>query len=89
MTQTVVLELTQRALWVLLQLAMPALLLSLIVGLAISIFQAVTQINEMTLTFIPKIVTVFGALAFFGPWMLNLTLDYMTQLLVNLPNFAK
>lgn len=89
MTQTVVLELTQRALWVLLQLSMPALVLSLLVGLAISIFQAVTQINEMTLTFIPKIVTVFAALAFFGPWMLNLILDYMTQLLVNLPTFAK
>ncbi|MEB3222939.1 MAG: flagellar biosynthesis protein FliQ [Candidatus Sericytochromatia bacterium] len=89
MTQTVVLELTQRALWLLLQLSMPALLLSLVVGLAVSIFQAVTQINEMTLTFIPKIVTVFGALAFFGPWMLSITLDYMTQLLVNLPQFAK
>ncbi|MEB3328552.1 MAG: flagellar biosynthesis protein FliQ [Candidatus Sericytochromatia bacterium] len=89
MTQTVVLELTQKALWLLLQLSMPALLLSLIVGLAVSIFQAVTQINEMTLTFIPKIVTVFGALAFFGPWMLSITLDYMTQLMVNLPQFAK
>lgn len=89
MTQTVVVELSQRALFVLLQLAMPALVLSLLVGLAISIFQAVTQINEMTLTFIPKIVTVFGALAFFGPWMLNLILDYMTQLMVNLPAFAK
>jgi flagellar biosynthetic protein FliQ len=88
-TQTVVLELTQKALWLLLQLSMPALLLSLIVGLAVSIFQAVTQINEMTLTFIPKIVTVFGALAFFGPWMLSITLDYMTQLMVNLPQFAK
>ncbi len=89
MTQTVVLELTQKALWLLLQLAMPTLVLSLIVGLAISVFQAVTQINEMTLTFIPKIVTVFAALAFFGPWMLNITVDYMTQLLVDLPNFAR
>lgn len=89
MTQTVVLEITQKALWLLLQLAMPTLLLSLIVGLAISVFQAVTQINEMTLTFIPKIVTVFAALAFFGPWMLNITVDYMTQLLVDLPNFAR
>lgn len=89
MTQTVVLELTQRALWLLLQLAAPTLMLSLVVGLMISIFQAVTQINEMTLTFIPKIVTVFGALAFFGPWMLNTTLDYMTQLLIELPKFAR
>lgn len=89
MTQTVVLELTQKGLWLLLQLAMPTLVLSLLVGLAISVFQAVTQINEMTLTFIPKIVTVFAALAFFGPWMLNITVDYMTQLLVDLPNFAR
>ena len=89
MTQTVVLELTQKGLWLLLQLAAPTLILSLVVGLAISVFQAVTQINEMTLTFIPKIVTVFAALAFFGPWMLNITVDYMTQLLVDLPNFAR
>ena len=88
MTQTVVLELTQKGLWLLLQLAMPTLVLSLVVGLAISVFQAVTQINEMTLTFIPKIVTVFGALAFFGPWMLNITVDYMTQIMVDLPKFA-
>ena len=89
MTQTVVLELTQKGLWLLLQLAAPTLVLSLVVGLAISVFQAVTQINEMTLTFIPKIVTVFAALAFFGPWMLNITVDYMTQILVDLPNFAR
>lgn len=89
MSQTVVLEITQRGLWLLLQLTMPTLILSLIVGLAVSVFQAVTQINEMTLTFIPKIVTVFAALAFFGPWMMSITLDYMNQLLVNLPQFAK
>jgi flagellar biosynthetic protein FliQ len=89
MSQTIVLELTQKGLWLLLQLAAPTLILSLIVGLAISIFQAVTQINEMTLTFIPKIVTVFGALAFFGPWMLTISVDYMTQIMVDLPNFAR
>jgi flagellar biosynthetic protein FliQ len=89
MSQTIVLELTQKGLWLLLQLAAPTLVLSLVVGLAISVFQAVTQINEMTLTFIPKIVTVFAALAFFGPWMLNITVDYMTQLLVDLPNYAR
>jgi flagellar biosynthetic protein FliQ len=88
MSQTIVLELTQKGLWLLLQLAMPTLVLSLVVGLAISVFQAVTQINEMTLTFIPKIVTVFGALAFFGPWMLTITVDYMTQIMVDLPKFA-
>lgn len=89
MSQTVVLEITQKGLWLLLQLAAPTLILSLFVGLAISVFQAVTQINEMTLTFIPKIVTVFGALAFFGPWMLNITVDYMTQIMIDLPKFAR
>lgn len=89
MTLPVFMELMQRGIWLLLQLAAPTLLLSLIVGLAISVFQAVTQINEMTLTFIPKIVTVFVALVFFGPWMVTVTLDFMTQLLINLPTYAR
>ena len=89
MTISIFMELMQRALWLLLQLSAPALLLSLLVGLLISVFQAVTQINEMTLTFIPKIVTVFVALIFFGPWMVTMTLDFMTQLMVNLPQYAR
>ncbi len=89
MTQTLVLELSQRSLWLLFELSMPTLIISLVVGLLISIFQAVTQINEMTLTFIPKIVTVFLSLAFLGPWMLNTTLDFMQAIFVNLPEYAK
>lgn len=89
MTQTVVLDLFQRGLWLLLQLSLPTLVIALVVGLMISVFQAVTQINEMTLTFIPKIVAVFAALAFFGPWMMNVTVDFMFQLLVHLPDYAK
>lgn len=89
MSQTVVLDLTQRALWLMLQLCAPTLLLSLVVGLAISVFQAVTQINEMTLTFIPKMIAVFATLAFFGPWMMNISLDFMQHLLLNLPEYAK
>lgn len=89
MTISIFMELMQRAIWLLLQLAAPTLLLSLLVGLLISVFQAVTQINEMTLTFIPKIVTVFVALVFFGPWMVTVTLDFMTQLMINLPQYAR
>ena len=89
MTISIFMELMQRGLWLLLQLAGPTLLISLVVGLAISVFQAVTQINEMTLTFIPKIVAVFVALLFFGPWMVGSTLDFMTQLLINLPQYAR
>lgn len=89
MTQTVVLDLAQKGLWLLFQLSLPTLLLSLVVGLLISVFQAVTQINEMTLTFVPKIITVFVALVFFGPWMMTVTVDFVQTLLIHLPEYAR
>ncbi|HEY9723910.1 MAG TPA: flagellar biosynthesis protein FliQ [Oscillatoriaceae cyanobacterium] len=88
MTESVVITLAQRSLWLLLELSMPTLILSLVVGLLVSIFQAVTQINEMTLTFIPKLVTVFVALIFFGPWMINITMDFVQQIFLHLPDYA-
>lgn len=89
MTQTIVLDLAQKGLWLLFQLSLPTLLLSLVVGLLISVFQAVTQINEMTLTFVPKIITVFVALVFFGPWMMTVTVDFVQTLLIHLPEYAR
>lgn len=89
MTMSTFIELMQHGMWLLLQLSAPVLLLSLLVGLAVSVFQAVTQINEATLSFIPKAVTVFAALVFFGPWMVTVTLDFMQQLMMNLPNYAR
>lgn len=89
MTQTIVLDLAQKGLWLLFQLSLPTLLLSLVVGLLISVFQAVTQINEMTLTFVPKIITVFLALVFFGPWMMTVTVDFVQTLLIHLPEYAR
>ena len=65
--------------------AAPLLLVALVTGLIISILQAATQINEMTLSFIPKIIAVFVAIIVAGPWMLNLMLDYMRNLFTNLP----
>ena len=65
--------------------AAPLLLVALVTGLIISILQAATQINEMTLSFIPKIIAVFVAIIVAGPWMLNLLLDYMRNLFTNLP----
>ncbi len=65
--------------------AAPLLLVALVTGLIISILQAATQINEMTLSFIPKIIAVFVAIIVAGPWMLNLLLDYMRNLFYNLP----
>lgn len=89
MNQAVVLDLSQRAMWLFLQLSLPTLAVSLVVGLAISIFQAVTQINEMTLTFVPKMLTVFAALVIFGPWMLHLTMDFIQHLFLHLPDYAR
>ena len=69
-------------------LSAPMLGFGLIVGLLVSIFQAVTQINEMTLTFIPKILAVAAALAIFLPWIVNTLVDFTVNLLNQLPNYA-
>ena len=69
-------------------LSAPMLGFGLIVGLLVSIFQAVTQINEMTLTFIPKILAVAAALAIFLPWIVNTLVDFTVNLLNQLPNVA-
>ena len=69
----------QRALLMALLLAGPMLIFGLVAGVAVSIFQAVTQIQEMTLTFIPKILAVVAALFLFMPWMLNQMIRYTTE----------
>jgi len=77
-----------QAMKVSLLLAAPLLLVALIAGLIISLFQAATQINEMTLSFIPKILAVFATLVIAGPWMLNTILDYMRQLFSSIPQLV-
>jgi flagellar biosynthetic protein FliQ len=67
----------------------PILGLGLIVGLVVSIFQAATQIQEMTLTFVPKIIAVGAALVVFGPWMLKSMVVFTTKLLAGLPNLVR
>jgi len=69
-------------------LAAPMLLVALVTGLIISLFQAATQINEATLSFIPKLLAVFATAVIAGPWMLNLTLDYMRNLFSSIPQLA-
>ena len=88
MNETVFFELAQRALALMALIAAPILGTSLLVGLSISIFQAVTQINEATLTFIPKIVATGLVLFLLGPWMVGTVLDFMRALLIDLPRFA-
>ncbi|KML67830.1 flagellar biosynthesis protein FliQ [Pectobacterium peruviense] len=86
MTPESVMALGYEAMKVALALAAPPLMAALVSGLVISLLQAATQINEMTLSFIPKILTVFFTLVIAGPWMLNLMLDYMRTLFGQLPN---
>jgi flagellar biosynthetic protein FliQ len=70
-------------------LAGPVLLFALIAGIAVSIFQAVTHINEMTLTFIPKIGATVAALVLFGPWMLTRLIAFTTTLFQSLPTYVR
>jgi flagellar biosynthesis protein FliQ len=88
MTQETVLTLGQGALVVLIALAAPSLLLSLVVGLLVSVFQAVTSIQEQTLSFIPKILVIGAVLAIGGPWMLDQMLTYTQNLYGNIPNLV-
>lgn len=70
-----------------LYLSLPMLLAGLIAGLAISIFQATTQINEMTLSFVPKIIVVVTVIIFTMPWMMNMMIDFTTKVINMIPDF--
>ncbi|MDE5893291.1 MAG: flagellar biosynthesis protein FliQ [Acetatifactor sp.] len=80
MTVEGVAEMAGRALLLILKVSMPVLLVSLCIGLLVSIFQTVTSIQEQTLTFVPKIIGIFVALILLGPWMMNSMIEFMTQL---------
>lgn len=84
MTQEMIIQLASSAVWTLLKVSAPLLLVSLVVGLLVSILQATTQIQEQTLSFVPKIVAVFLALVFFGPWIMEelktFTIDIFKQI---------
>jgi flagellar biosynthetic protein FliQ len=85
MTPESVMTLGRHAIEVTLMIAAPMLLTALVIGLIVSIFQAATQINEATLTFIPKLVGVFVALIIAGPWMLEVMIDYMRLMFSGIP----
>lgn len=89
MTEAMVLGLARQAVELTLLISMPMLLAGLVVGLLISIFQAVTQIQEMTLTFVPKIVAVFLALLVSFPWMMHKLLSFTQHLILDLPGYIK
>ena len=86
MTPDSIVNIGQQALLVLLMVSAPMLLAALAVGLLVSIFQAATQINEMTLSFIPKLVTVFLTMVVAGPWIMSTLIDYIRRLYTQIPS---
>lgn len=89
MTITTVLDIGSQSVILILSVAAPILLAALFVGLSVGVFQAVTQINEMTLTFIPKIIAVFGTIIFLLPWMAMKIMEYTINLFNRIPDFIR
>jgi flagellar biosynthesis protein FliQ len=87
--ELMVMKLAKDAIWLILLVSAPALLLGLVIGLIVSVFQAVTSIQEMTLAMIPKILAVFVALLVCGPWSLRLLTSYAHQIIANIPNYLR
>lgn len=83
-----VLEITNQAMRVALMLAAPMLLGALIIGILVSLFQAVTQINEQTLSFIPKILVIAAAMVFFAPWMLETLTEFTREIILRIPEMV-
>jgi len=89
MTPALVMTIGQDALTTMLVLAMPMLLVALAIGLLVGVFQAATQINETTLSFIPKLIGMAVAIAVAGPWMLKVIVTYTQNLIINIPSMIR
>lgn len=89
MSPDMVINIGQQALWVITLLLAPLLVSALAVGLMVGMFQAATQINEMTLSFIPKLAVVALALALAGPWMLDVIVNFARTLIMSIPDLIE
>lgn len=89
MNEAVVLALAREALTVSLLVGAPVLGVSLVIGIVVGIIQAVTQVNEMTLTFVPKLIGVFVAMLIFGPWMMDIMLSFSAGLFANMGAYGR
>jgi flagellar biosynthetic protein FliQ len=88
MTEQAIIDLGSRTVWVAILVASPALITTLVIGLLVSIFQAATQINEQTLSFIPKIIMMTIALILCGPWILHTMLEFTISLYSSIPQLG-
>jgi flagellar biosynthetic protein FliQ len=89
MSGDMAIQIGREALTMVMLISAPMLGLGLIVGILVSIFQATTQIQEQTLTFIPKIIAIFVAILVFGPWILSMMVDYTRQIFISLPQMIR
>ncbi len=89
MSQETVLELARRALTLVVELCIPAVVISMVVGLVVSIVQAATQIQESTLAVVPRILAIFAALGVFGSWMLRTTVEFTVRMFTEMPGMVK
>lgn len=86
MTNDLALQLMSQMLWAALLIAGPVLLLSMVVGVLISVIQVVTQVQDASLSFVPKMLAVFVAMVAFGPWMLKKLVNYATSVIGSIPS---
>jgi len=87
MEPSAVIDLAREALWITILVSAPLLGVTLVIGLAIGVVQAATSINEMTLSFIPKLVALAGAIVLFGNWQIALLVDYVRGIYERIPGF--
>ena len=89
MTQQTVLDIGWNTIWVAIKISSPALMATLVMGLIISIFQAATQINEQTLSFIPKILAMAAAMIVCGPWIMRVMMNFTINLIRDIPSLIR
>ncbi len=89
MNENVVIDIIREALWIIIKVSAPMLLVSLVVGLIISILQTITSIQEQTLTFVPKFIAIFLVIMLFGGWVMSETKDFFIELINNLPYYIR
>lgn len=88
MTENLIVYLGKEAFYTVILVSAPIFVSSLVIGLIVSIFQATTQIQDQTLSFVPKILAIILAIIFFGPWMMNILLSFSSNLFVNLHTYT-
>ena len=84
-----VIDIARETLWIIVKTSAPMLLVSLVVGLIISVFQTLTSIQEQTLTFVPKLLSIFAVIVLCGNWIMNSIVEFMIELCKNFGNFIR